>query len=53
MSSDTCRLPSCDREPGEQDRDDYRSASFCSVQHEVKYDHIRADAADVAREEGI
>ena len=52
MSRDTCRLPSCDREPGEQDRDDYRSRSFCSVQCETKYEHARADPAAVAGKEG-
>ncbi len=51
MTRDTCRYPTCDRRPGEQDRDDYRSSSFCSVQCEVKYEHIKADARDAQRAE--
>lgn len=49
MTRDSCRLPGCDRTPGEQDREDYRSRSFCSVQCEVKYDHLKADAEDAKR----
>jgi hypothetical protein len=44
MSRDTCRRPTCDNEPGEQDRDDYNARLFCSVQCEVKHDHIKDDA---------
>jgi hypothetical protein len=43
MTRDTCRYPSCSREPGQQDRDDYRSRRFCSVQCETKFDHIKSD----------
>jgi len=43
MTRDTCKMPNCDREPGEQDREDYRTGQFCSVQCDVKYDHIKAD----------
>lgn len=50
MTRDTCRLPTCDNSPGEQDRDDYNSRKFCSVQCEVKFDHIKADADDARRE---
>lgn len=53
MSPDTCRLPGCENAPGEQDRDDYRTRSFCSVQHDVKYEHVRADAAQAEREAGL
>jgi hypothetical protein len=46
---DTCRMPDCDRPPGQQDRDDYRARRFCSVQCETKHDHLQADAADARR----
>jgi len=47
MSRDTCRMPNCEAEPGDQtDRDDYRTSMFCSVQHDVKYEHLKADARD-------
>jgi hypothetical protein len=47
MSADTCRLPGCDQPPGYEDDDDpYRSARFCCIFHEVKYDHLKADAQD-------
>lgn len=46
---DTCKM--CPRPTGEQNRDDYRSARFCSTRCEVKHDHIRADARDAARAE--
>jgi hypothetical protein len=49
MSRDTCRYPSCDREPGQQDRDGYRTRSFCSARCEVRYDHLKADARDAQR----
>jgi len=51
MTRAVCRLPDCDRTPGEQEREDYLSTSFCSVQCEVKYDHIKADARDAKRAE--
>jgi len=31
---------------GQQDRDDYRDTTFCSIQCEVKLEHIKADAMD-------
>jgi len=47
MSADTCRLPGCDQPPGYEDDDDpYRSARFCCIFHEVKYEHLKADAED-------
>jgi hypothetical protein len=54
MTRNECKMPGCDRAPGEQDRDDYRTRFFCSVQHEVKYDHLKADAEDAraAAQEG-
>ena len=50
MTRDTCRYPSCDRTPGQQDRDDYSARRFCSVQCQTKYDHVKADARDAARD---
>jgi hypothetical protein len=47
---DTCRAPSCDRAPGQQDREDYRAGRFCSVQCDVRFEHIRADAREAARD---
>ena len=49
-SRDTCRYPSCDRAPGQQDREDYRAGRFCSVQCEVRFEHIQADAREAARD---
>lgn len=49
--SDTCRIPSCDRAPGTQDREEYRAARFCSIQCETKYDHLQTDARDARRAE--
>lgn len=46
MTRDTCRMPNCDRTPGEQDGEQYRAHRFCSVQCDVKYDHLKADARD-------
>lgn len=50
MTRDTCRMPNCQNEPGSQDRDDYRTTRFCSVECDVKYDHLKADARDARRE---
>jgi len=52
MTRDTCRYPSCDRDPGQEDRDDYRSGRFCSVAHQLKHEHIKADARDARMAEG-
>jgi len=49
--SDTCKRSTCSNPVGQQDRDDYRSGSFCSVQCEVKYEHVKADARDARRAE--
>jgi len=48
---DTCRYPTCDREPGTADDNPaaYRTSRFCSLEHAVKYDHIKADARDARR----
>jgi len=51
MTRDTCKMPSCDSEPGAQDRDDYNDRRFCSVQCETKHDHLKADARDAFERE--
>lgn len=44
MSPDTCRLPTCDREPGTEDADvTYRSRRFCSPMCDLKYEDYKAD----------
>ena len=48
-SRDTCRYPSCDRAPGQQDREDYNARRFCSIQCETAHEHIVADARDALR----
>jgi len=45
----TCKMPSCDRDVGTQDREDYRTSRFCSVKCDLKYDHLKADAEDARR----
>lgn len=44
-----CRYLTCDNPRGMQDRDDYRSNTFCSVQCELKHEHVKADARDARR----
>jgi len=45
-------MPQCDDEPGSNDdRTDYRTGSFCSLGHELKYEHLKADADDARRQE--
>jgi hypothetical protein len=53
MNRDTCRMPTCDRAPGTADAGDavYRESRFCSPKCEVKFDHLKADAADARRAE--
>jgi len=52
MTRDTCRMPNCDRAPGSADTaTPYRKRTFCSPQCDVKYDHLKADAADARRAE--
>jgi len=47
MSRDVCKMPGCDREPGTQDDGStYRTRWFCSVKHDLKYEHLKADADD-------
>lgn len=41
-----CKYPTCTNGVGQQDRDDYRDTTFCSIQCEVKLEHIKADAQD-------
>jgi len=48
----TCKYPSCDQDAGQEETDsNYRSGRFCSVAHDVKYDHLVADARDAQRAE--
>jgi len=41
-----CKYPTCSNSVGLQDRDDYRDSTFCCIQHEVKFEHVRMDALD-------
>lgn len=50
MSRETCRRSTCEREPGQQDREDYNARLFCSVQCETRHEHIKADARDARRD---
>jgi hypothetical protein len=43
-----CRYPNCDRDARGGGG---HSGRFCSDEHEVKYDHLKADAADAQRAE--
>lgn len=45
MARDTCRRPTCSNDPGQQDRDDY-DTRYCSVQCQVKYEHVKAEARE-------
>jgi len=47
----TCKRPTCSNPVGQQDRDDYRSGKFCSIQCEVKHEHVKADARDARHAE--
>lgn len=47
MSRDTCRYWPCTNPP-DPELDGF-SGRFCSIGHELKYDHIRADAEDAER----
>jgi hypothetical protein len=49
MTRDTCRYATCDCDPAGLDADGYTSRRFCSPQHEVKHEHIKADARDAER----
>ena len=44
----TCKYWGCDK-PARDDGQDAFANQFCSAQHEVKYDHIKADAQDAMR----
>jgi len=48
-----CKYPTCTNDVGQVDTDDYtyKHRSFCGPKHEVKYDHIKADARDAERTE--
>ena len=43
MANKTCRMPGCDREREE--------GRYCSTEHQVKYEHIKADADEARYEE--
>lgn len=51
MSRDVCKLPSCDRTTGQQKDRQYRKGSFCCMKHEVKFEHLKADARDAKQAE--
>jgi len=52
MTVSECKYPSCDNEVGQQPESrQYKHRSFCSVECEVKHDHIKADARDAKRAE--
>jgi hypothetical protein len=46
MGRDNCRMPGCDNDP--RPNAGAYSRKFCSDEHEVKFDHLKADA-DEAR----
>lgn len=49
---DTCRYPGCDRATGQDGNPvAYRTRRFCSLEHDIKYDHLKADADDARRSE--
>lgn len=60
----TCRMPGCDNESRSRGDLEYEyedgdkasrvstfGAKFCSLEHELKYEHIKADAEDAKRVE--
>ena len=51
MSRDTCRMPGCDHDPGTEGNPvAYNTRQFCSERCAVRFDHLKADAADARRE---
>lgn len=52
-SESECRKPGCTNPRGNQDRTDYRTRMFCSVQCDVSYDHVKSDARDAQRANGV
>jgi endogenous inhibitor of DNA gyrase (YacG/DUF329 family) len=42
----TCKYPTCTNDVGQQDRDDYKHRTFCSIQCQTKLEHIKMDARD-------
>ena len=50
MTDTTCAMFGCDREPGTQDRDDYRKHRFCSVQCDVKHEKHASEATEARRD---
>jgi hypothetical protein len=46
----SCRYPSCDEESRERGEGvGTFGAQFCSLEHELKYEHLKADAEDAER----
>lgn len=44
----TCKYPNCDRDTQDETGFDGR---FCSKEHAIKYDHLKADADEARYEE--
>jgi hypothetical protein len=52
MAKNDCRMPNCHKKArGRGDGLDGFAGSFCSTSHELKYEHIKADAEDSRRAE--
>lgn len=52
MGDDTCKMPGCDENRrGLEDAQDGFAANFCCKKHELRYEHIKADAEDARRAE--
>jgi hypothetical protein len=49
MTRETCKMPGCDND--RRTHGTPYSRKFCSDKHEVKYDHLKADARDAQRDE--
>lgn len=42
----TCKYPTCSNPVGQQDREDYRSNKFCSIQCDVTHDKRKMEAKE-------
>jgi len=42
----TCKYPTCSNDVGQQDRDDYKDSTFCSIVCQTKFEHVKMDAKD-------
>lgn len=46
----SCNYPGCDRETGQDGNPvAYRTRRFCSLRHDIKFDHLESDAQDAER----